>query len=560
MENKGLNRVSYNGQDYKSTTYQQGTNINEEWYDLSNATQNETRMSDAKDDLRRRLEVIKNCKTMQNNLAETLASFDARKWTNSYYETENPESRLNYYDEDLHDVSKALTWMFADTAKFNVQIEYDTTTSNGIDELQYSIPNVDFGLEKRPETKLELTKEIVGIKLQVIETGEILIDTSNGIDKNVNAILNKRDYVNGYAYKRFSRYYSYTQGPIHIYVEDEVMNTRLIVDYKITITNKGEIDYTSADMDVDSKVDYTSLFIDTKSGADYIRLFMDANNKADYISIYMDDDGKVYYLDQDIDYTKMKEYKIPTTLGVAYYEGRADRQKDRIVTAKIDKIIDYVDNNFTFREEENPQWSLVQNIVFPDTNIAVKYNEEEYGTSTATITTTAYNREFNLPTIIDMMQKGYLNPDLVIKQTNDATDYELPVEQVVVTNYLAGLEIQPEEGDSKYDDYPSSRLVYLRLSKALQAGEDTDTLTFSNIAEILQYTNTVGRRDMDAIPGNQDPDVTEDGSMEYDADISEKIIITPPTGENKSIIYFVIIPLSILIITAGIIIIIKMRK
>lgn len=473
MNNKGKNRVSYNGQDYKSTTYQYGTNIYEEWYDLSNYTQNETRMSDAKDDLQRRLQVIQNCKTIQNNRAEILASFDARTWKNSYYGTEY--QKLNYYDEELHDVSKDLTWMFADTAKFNVQIEYDTTISNGIDELKYSIPNVDFGLEERPETKLELTKEIIGIKLQAIETGEVLIDTANGVDKNVNPIYNTRDYINGYAYKRNTRKYEYTQGPIHIYVEDEVMNSRLIVDYKITITNKSEVDYTSMDI----------------------------------------------------------ESSNPSTLGVAYYEGRADRTKDKIVTAKIDKVIDYVDNNFTFREDENPQWNLIIKM----------YNTE----------TTA--------NAIKLMKDIYLNPNLEIKQTNKATDDEQPIEQVIVVENLGvdvALDIQPE--DSKYDDYPSSRTVYLRLSKALQAGEDTDTLTFSNLAEILEYTNTVGRRDMDAIPGNQDPDIKDKGEMEYDADLTERIIITPPTGGNKSIIHYIIIPLAILIITAGIIIIIKIKR
>ena len=52
------NGKSYNGQDYKSTAYQRGENINNEWYDLSNTELMDSRVSDAKDNEARRLQFI----------------------------------------------------------------------------------------------------------------------------------------------------------------------------------------------------------------------------------------------------------------------------------------------------------------------------------------------------------------------------------------------------------------------------------------------------------------------------------------------------------------------
>ena len=121
--------------------------------------------------------------------------------------------------------------MFADTAWFNVEIEYDSTEQSGIFKIGdreevimkqiqkpssgyygldfekyeayypedyeyvimedgdgikieqilkptviYHIQNIDFGLEKRPETKIELNKEIAGIKI-TLASGEVIIDT-----------------------------------------------------------------------------------------------------------------------------------------------------------------------------------------------------------------------------------------------------------------------------------------------------------------------------------------------------------------------------------------------
>ncbi len=99
-----------------------------------------------------------------------------------------------------------------------------------------------------------------------------------------------------------------------------------------------------------------------------------------------------------------------------------------------------------------------------------------------------------------------------------------------------------------------SRTTTLTLKKTLSAeSSGTDDLSYSNLTEIVEIDNEVGRYDHGAIPGNQSleeqprehdtsgasryDDITNDGKKQpYDPD--GKIIITPPTGQNQ--VYYVL--------------------
>ena len=205
------NGKSYNGQDYKSTAYQRGENINNEWYDLSNTELMDSRVSDAKDNEARRLQVINYSKVMKFNVADVL------------YSVENNKTDL--YDDFINN-----TWMYADTAKLKIQVEYDRTEANGSDEFDYNVRNIDFGIENRPVNDVELDKDIMGIKVTLAD-GNTIIDTENGINKNVNWVANNDT----------------TQGKIHVYLDEELMQgANIEIRYRITVKNNGEIDVTGA--------------------------------------------------------------------------------------------------------------------------------------------------------------------------------------------------------------------------------------------------------------------------------------------------------------------------
>ena len=100
-----------------------------------------------------------------------------------------------------------------------------------------------------------------------------------------------------------------------------------------------------------------------------------------------------------------------------------------------------------------------------------------------------------------------------------------------------------------------SKTIQIILTKALSSSNDVDP-TFDNIAEILQYTNTVGRRS--EIPGDysRNPKVLPQNSGEGDTDWTETISITPPTGENRAH-YFVITGIVLTILAGGVFVIKK---
>lgn len=414
--------TSYNGHDYKSTAYQLGENLYEEWYNLSNETLNTTRMSDAKDNEARRLDVIKYSKVMKNDIAQVLYSADPRE---------------QYMNTNLHDELKTNTWMYADTAKLKVQVEYDKTQANGLENYSYNIRNIDFGLEKRPENKIDLDKEIIGIKV-TLSNGNTIIDTEQGARKNVN--WTKNAFVNG----------SFMPGKIHIYMDDEQMQGATIqVKYRITVKNIGEVDTTGA---------------------------------------------------------------TANSVGLTYYTGKAN-SSDRIVTTTIDKVIDYVDNSLVF-PADNTEWQLIENA--------------------------------GLGTIEQMKQNGYLDKTLNIARNETVNNKVVsnPMTQVIVTDRLGQSQLRPGDGAS----------IELTLSKVISANDSQDDLSYDNIAEVIQFTNTVGRKAN--IPGSLDPNKNP---TEDDEDKTETIKITPPTGANKSTTYL-LIGASVLVVVAGAIVIIRKKS
>ena len=400
------NNVSYNGQDYKSTAYHEGNDINAEWYDLSSSYLNNNPLSDAKDNETRRLEVINYSKVMKNDIAKVLASHE------------------NASDAALHKTLMEKTYMYADTAKMKVEVEYNTTNTSGTDSINsYNIRDIDFGIEKRPEAKITLNKEIEGIKVTLAD-GSTLVDTEAGIKKNVQVTNNKGNI----------------QGKIHIYMDEEVMQGATIqIKYKIIVTNNSEVDYTGA---------------------------------------------------------------TSSSVGTTYYTGKVS-SSDQIVTTSIDAVADYVDNSLVYRADDNNGrgWQSME--------------QTRFGS------------------IEQMENNGYLDKDVKLTEKN--------IHQILINESASSSKLKPGE----------SKTLELVLSKTISSSDEDDDLSYDNIAEILQYTNTVGRRS--DIPGDQDP---TKAPIEADADWTETVVITPPTGENRAH-YFVLTGVILVIIAGGVFVIKK---
>ncbi len=190
-------------------------------------------------------------------------------------------------------------------------------------------------------------------------------------------------------------------------------------------------------------------------------------------------------------------------------------EKDGDSTTRAKTIVNYVANNLNFdaNDSRNKNWKVV------------KANEIQ----------TEANSTYINNKVVDLSTQAVI---LQTKDTNNLTKALNPGEQ------------------------KSETLV---LTKVLSAESTLDDLTYTNLAEIVEIDNTVGRYDHGATPGNQsiekNPqehdsagaskyDTISDGGNTPDNPPDGVIIITPPTGSTY--IYYVIGIASAVILAAGV--------
>ena len=200
-------------------------------------------------------------------------------------------------------------------------------------------------------------------------------------------------------------------------------------------------------------------------------------------------------------------YKLTVkNVGEVDYEGKefyyTGKNHGNTVTTTPNTVVDYVSNNLQFNGKNNPGWEVVK---------------------------------------LDKLYKEENSPDNYIDQAVKTKAQK--INTIVKTN---ALNTALEPGKSV-----DTTLV---LTQVITPENKNDNLTYSNIAEIVEVSNTVGRRMAYSIVGNQDPTVDTPG--EIDASIAEKILILPPFG-NGNIVYYILGAVVGIILIGGITLIIK---
>ena len=581
----------YNGQDYKSTIYQAGFEdintsdegyLNNIWHDFTNGELKDKRVSDARDDEIRRLEVVAYSRTINNTNGEVLASADSK--------------------EANHDNLAKYTAMVANTAKMDIEIEYKklaeesgietTIDQNGTlmvngeqikgTNYKYDIPNIDFGLEKRSSTILELDKQI----------NEIVVTTSNNenivdvvynheysIDENgkikVTTTVNEEKST-GFEHVQSVNNTQALQGFRYINMDENIMQGATItIKYGITVFDVGEVDRTGK----------LSTF---NNGEEILKEVKTLKNT----------------------YANNKEVKYGEYLGTIYYTGEGE--SDAVVTTNIEQIIDYVDNNSVFNEIknsniENNSWKTIsiEELLLGDTQKDIlNGNNNEYGIDNrgSMLEAGIYNivnadgttKPLTAEDVKALRQKIENKEDIgdiaildsdgkmyVTEQRNniavsisDATAN--PSIYTKLVPYNAYKEGVTTDGTGLKTNYMGN--ITITTSRYMSPETESDDLDFNNLAEIIQFSNTVGRRDIDAKVGNANPmngeyiaaygGTTENINgetvtvkSEHDSGATEVITLSPPTGIsvekniNKELIIIGI--LSGIILVGGIFIIKK---
>lgn len=500
-ENIGLNDKSYNGQDYKSTTYQVGIDNGASAYvdtERGTFTYNFSASdgglySDAKDIWSRR-QTVESYSTsdVTNHRAEVLASFERiPEYNGISYDAAGMASLLNEF--------LANTYMIAETGVIDVNFEYNRadsgTSGTGYGNIgssnyemsgYYNIANLDFGLQERPKSQLKITKQITNVKV-TLANGSILFDassratnvlwnahTAHGQDtKNTYTMAN--NYSNNFMKTPIVRQNAKDKGLIQLTMDEELMHGATIqVTYAITIANIGEVDYDENQFYYTGKVADTSTLVKTTP-----------NTLIDYV-------------------------------GFQAESGNATR------------------NNLQFNASQNPDWSVISidelitdNSNDVDGNLINRKLKDNANTYTTIVKTDAAQKQLK-PIIMDEENA---------KKIDDAFSSD-PLNALTTVN-----------------SSESVVGVQLVLSQMLTSDNSSDDMTYNNLVEIVKTSNQVGRRMAYSVVGNQDPKTEP---AEIDADDSQEVTILPPFGQ--SYIYYVLGGAVALILIVGIALVIRVVK
>lgn len=613
--------MDYNGQDYKNTSYQDGIvnpsqetidenfdedhrnndqtdealteqiTLNNEWHDLTGNTEgltnseDEKRVSDARDYEARRLGIIEFSRTIDNATAEVLAVADSKElqdlktalaekmfdengniiknYGTALNEVLEENKTLNEFvngTEGKPSKYKSLleyTAMQANTAKLRVQIEdssdldFGTTkkstggaftvnvggsydqildaAKNNEDNVEkvYTIGNIDFGLERRADTIIQVDKFLKGIELQkenepiykvTIEDNGDVIEEYMESDKITGIDMPEANGVQGFRY---------------INMEEEALkNTRLIIDYKVKVSNKSEVDYASSTIVNDAYTteelnEHIKKANENLASGEYIKYgtfaglyYYTHNTEAANGTItvagedYTDDavrttvDQLVDYIDPGIALTDVSEEN-------AFWATADNKGTDGSTFASLNGLIS--DDSYTVIPGDNPKYYLQDDtgelyISESKSNVAFSNNDAIVKTQK---TTPALQRgdkgEGKLAYELDTGDTKANNIGQRVLQEQPATvynvyaypntyntEYKPDVFNKDLTKELSTMNLVKEANEEK----PTSAEISIKTQVDLQSSVDLDDMIYDNLAEVLAYSNSVGRRSMYAIPGN----------------------------------------------------------
>lgn len=554
---KNVNQeASENGDVVLGTTDKPGiSTLNNEWQDLSRndaARQlEETRVSDARDYEPRRLKVMAYSRTITNENGEVLAS----------YVDENDTNLTGEYAEILKEKQNDLienTAMVANTAKLNVEIENPNQITYrqiddgnivenvpGTEDKEYVIRNIDFGLVQRPQTIINTKKEISKIELlkddgattvlsvECDNYGNIKRDNADASNINKITEISKDQLALG------------SQGFKYIAVEASYLKgLEVRLTYNITVTNNSEYDYVSSEIanikrveDLYNKaIKFETQEISDIENENYGLVPFNIGKNIVY--------GKyvgLYYYTNNTDAVGDSGIDLEATYGYKNY-------KDAFVTTTVDQVVDYIDNDLSIHKDssgagnyENNAWvestsddrqyklsqmayekdgdvynkaddKLVDNkgrsyiqgddSAYSKNNIALSKNEllvKEDVVYNSIILVNSKENDLTIGKIETVDSEGEITaiqnikPKLEQKTRENVYQSIKEISTSIPSIYNIDLTSEMEPGDSKT----------IKITTSAQANEEAmKNMNYDNLMEIVVYSNTVGRRDMEAIPGN----------------------------------------------------------
>lgn len=560
--NSGYSEV-YNGQDYKSTAYQIGTDntsgnfLANEWQDLLNVDLAGARVSDARDVEARRLFITAKSEMLTYDNTLLLDSADHK-------DADHTELFGNYDTAKVTDPVKGDGYyMYAETAKINLLVEDinklqgeiltdpNNTSSNGVElgciqgsitsngvtvgtkDFSYVVRNIDCGIEERSQTKITLDKQIKEIKLTTSD-GNVILDAIYDIYYEVgkNGTINSSVVLNeelstGYENIASLNRSGPSQGYRYIMAEGVILQgTTIDVTYQISAFNVGETDRDTQKLKDLWNVVNTGTEAEAEAAIDAAITELSTNTYTYTDNIHND---RRRYNGTDLGYG--------TYFGKIYYLGSAGDisgdDKDDIVKTQVHQVIDYVDTDVEFIDIDN----IGKNHSWANITIADLQNNHLID-----------------PSIITANDDG--NPTIL---NDEYQEYITDSKNNIITNIDNGEDTDNGEGTnpgfvkfttpySINNSFDNSKIA-IDLAVSRFYSSEADASDIDNIVEIIKLENTVGRRDVRTIAGNAVPSegAYATALKEPDSSATEVITLSPPTGDtsNNTIVIQLIITILI---------------
>ena len=583
ISKSGLNAKSYNGQDYKSTTYQSirdGENITAVpqtgsyngvygyGYDANgfNAdkynTQNYNYTESAQPSLGTAGEAISNYVNTDDG---------TNKDINYYYNI--AESQVQSGISDAKDVGNVRDATDAyGRGITGIDGEDTQTIVNGRSEVLTAGLKVASTDELAQGATTSVNKQIAMIK-ELMENTEMVAQTgviNTEVEWNTN-ITNGQSVGNSKDYVLDDIDLGLEERPVaQLQMNKEVSNVRITLQNGTILfdTNRSVTNMPYADHE-GHHVTYNPA---DPNGRAYrlisVAIATNSTNVPELITTYMDEE-LMYGARIEVDYT----FTV-TNVGEVdyldkqfYYTGTTnDTSASNISTTTANTVVDYITNNMQFlpTNSSNTTWSIrtVNELTSPSTNENNNYQD---------ITNFDANNTAGGPTLVGNQTELINN-----KYYNTLNTYN-----TIVTNKTMGdTALYPEEAiveaDEEVTNPQSSVQTTMMLSTTLTPDSGEDTMVYNNLSEIVQVSNSQGRRLKWSVTGNQpmadqdrgtdEPARPEDEiytkadlvtPKEIDADSSQEILILPPTGANRNYTLWIIVGVIALVIIAGGVILIR---
>ena len=583
ISTSGLNLKSYNGQDYKSTTYQSvrdGENItavpqngsyngvygygydangfNADKYNTQNYNYTESSQP--------------SLGTAEESISNYVNTDDGtNKEINYYYNI--GESQVQSGISDAKDVGNVRD--AADSygrGITGIDGEDTQTIVNGRSEVLTaglkvaSTDDLVDGAGTSVSKQIAMLKELMENTEMVAQTGVINTEVEwNTNITNGQSVSNSKDYV------LEDIDLGLEERPIaQLKMNKEVSNVR------VTLQNGTVLFDTNRPVTNMSYADHQGHIItynpEDPNGRAYrlisVAIANNSTNTPELITTYMDEE-LMYGARIEVDYT----FTV-TNVGEVdyldkqfYYTGTTnDTSASNISTTTANTVVDYITNNMQFlpTNSSNTTWSI-RTVNELTTNPNAENNNYQ------DITNFEANNSEEGPTLVGNQTELINN-----KYYNTLNTYN-----TIVTNKTMGdTALYPEEANVEADEEvtnpQSSIQTTMMLSTTLTPDSGEDTMVYNNLSEIVQVSNSQGRRLKWSVTGNQpmanqdlgsDTPVDEQDEIytkvdlvtpkEIDADSSQEILILPPTGANRNYTLWIIVGIVALAIIAGGVILIR---